>query len=225
MQSSSGCADGLSSAQLQHQAASRVCPPKHCPFFNSDCENLVLTIGDKCQDSWLSHEKPFGVFCANTKPTLYSPSVVQPRSKVLLVASALKINPLWSKNDIRRGFENAAICLWIFQRTAGGFLRGEGGCFGPAPGCFRGLNPVSDWKPSSGPWVQPNWALDLYGDAKVPKIALPTCHCCWAPQSPAGIHLTPSRNFSVILQNLQNVCNQLGSHYRIIYHYGDTATN
>lgn len=127
----------------------------------------MLTIGDKCQGTWLSHEKPFGVFCANTKPTLHSPSIVQPHSKVLLVASALKINPLWSKNDIRGGFENAVICLWIFQRTAGGFLRGEGGCFGPAPGCFCGLNPVSDWRPSSGPWVQPNWALDLYGHAKV----------------------------------------------------------
>lgn len=59
MQNTSGSMECLFSVGLQRQEASLVHPPK-CPCFISVCENLVQTVGDKCQASWLRREKPFG---------------------------------------------------------------------------------------------------------------------------------------------------------------------
>lgn len=119
-------------------------------------------------------------------------------------------------------------------KNSRGVLRAEGRGFGPSLGCFCGLDPVSGWRPSRGPWVQPNRARL---EPRCWSRFVPKYQKQLFPPVPAADHARPLQesnslhptiriyNFSVILQNIQNVCDQLGSHYQIIYHYSDTAAN
>lgn len=132
MQNESGSMERLFSLGLQRQEASLVHPPK-CPFFISACENLVQTVGDKCQDSWLRQEKPFGssVPCwSGPRPpfTVLSLSDPTPKSylwlppwKWILSRQRLYKGRLWECRDLlmdllknnRRGFfERGGEMLW-----------------------------------------------------------------------------------------------------------------